>query len=400
MDNTFTLLGIADSELHLCRLLRRLLECTRVPREPLLAALLGGATPAHVRHLEVRTEVPFGGSRKRRRADLVVHWSDDAGGCSQLVIETKIFAGEGKDQTRDYVEAQPTWDRLRAEFVADHGLEVRQRAPTRFVFLTLFGETASAAAMSPLSLLALTPALRGYAGHGTLGRLAGDYAEILETSVDSATPTPDRTFADQLRSSESAPLDARFVLFRHLADAVVAQLGAAAALRCVSTYRASYQARTWFGAQLARPHWRNEFSPRRLLSDFDPRRDFWLHFQICLVLPIAAGPAAFLELGFYDELLPYQSREEFRRSLANTPDLVAVHARLRKERVLRAVAALRTIGWVPRGRSNQVAAWPARIAIDTTLPRLVDHLAPVIAEAADRIDAALAPLLAIQTPPR
>lgn len=367
--NAFTILGVAGAEVPICRLLSQLIQSTDVQPEPMLRALLGRPVAEGASISSVTTEQGFSGNRSRRRADLIVDWFDAKGVPRRLVLEVKLYAHEGEDQTLDYLRCD--WSK-----VGTSAAHACSNCEIDFVYLTLFGDKAKASEFRAVSFVDLAGALSGYSHlPDSRGFLARDLHELFSEAAtrglwDDSTPL----HGGLVRAVGS--LDMRYQIFRRFCELLAEQSD----LDLHGTYRGGGQGRSWFGAHLTRPNWFNHASWSSEV--FDPQRDWWVAFQPRLNFP-TNGSEPRLDVGLYLETAPYRSQDKV-RSLPGGPVLFEQYSAVREERIARIGSCL-SERWRPQGRWNQAFALTE---IDQTVPMsaLLEQTANELKLAASQID--------------
>jgi len=382
--NAFNVLGISGAESPISALLSALLQSREVPSDALLSALRGNPVVASVVELRASTEVRFKGLHANRRADLVIDWIDSARNSHQLILEVKLFAHEGEDQTHDYVFARESWRERHREQVDAFSVTVVEQTETQFAFLTLFGEAAESPSFKAIRFASLIGALRAYRGlRDARGILASDLAEQLEEAEECSQLTLERPLSDLFANARTATLDAQFGVFVRFVNAA-AELGG---FLPPTTYRGNGVGRRWFGAHLARPHWSHPHSRTRRPTDFVPLRDFYVHFQPRIHIN-RNGEATRMDIGAYDELLPYFPERGFEKHVQDG-DLRDAFRAARRQRVALMFESLPALNWRRSGHRNQFAAWVHEVDLNEESGKLAGMVATELKKAADAIEVAL-----------
>lgn len=375
LDNALLTLGVAESEVVVCRLLAHALNSRRPGSIQLLSALRGLASEG-VRHISAYTEVLFEAYGRKRRADLLVDWQAPEGTPHRLVVEAKIHAGEGVAQTDAYLASQAAWCN-RTPPVASEALE--------FLYLTLTGEASRAPGFQARSLSDLSDALAAFDDGDRASFLAHDLGALLRHAHSRTRPDQGTPFATAFDLARGPGIDVRYPLFRSLTQQIADRGG----FEFHGTHRGNNASGTWFGAQLARPGWYYATPLAPDWHDFDPRKHWWLHYQIRIYLPQAPAPHS-LAIAFFAETLPYASRVEFDRRVTASQREAYVEQRDRLKTGLRNVLDARD--WRGRGTWCQLLVSQRPIDPELSLTSTIEACVQLLQTAADAVDPVVAAL--------
>lgn len=234
------LLGVLEREISISRLVGAALE-----RSPVALDILTGR-PGRREDLELHTERAFvlpGG--RSRRADLLATWWQD-GGPHALVVEHKLFAGEGVDQSVDYAAARDLfacWTQGR--FRDRPG----KSAQVSIVMLTLLGDPPRGEAVRHVRHIDLAPALAAIAGDDAVARLAREWAGLVRDHAAMSALDANMLLAEAFPASEGPGLDPRYGRFQNLARLI--ERAGCGQFELHGTYRSGRSGRSWYGAHFA-----------------------------------------------------------------------------------------------------------------------------------------------------
>lgn len=283
------LLGVLEREISISRLVGAALE-----RSPVALDILTGR-PGRREDLEVHTERAFAlPSGRSRRADLLATWWQD-GGPHVLVVEHKLFAGEGVDQSVDYAAARDLFACWAQDRFRDRPAKAAQ---VSIVMLTLLGDPPRGEAVRHVRHIDLAPPLAAIAGDEAGARLAREWAGLVRDHAATSALDANMLLAEAFPAREGPGLDPRYGRFQNLAR-LVERIGCGQ-LELHGTYRSGRSGRSWYGAHFAlagtAPPW-----DRAAKVPLNPATDWWLHFQ----LRLEASSDSSLTLGAFCETLPY-----------------------------------------------------------------------------------------------
>lgn len=168
-DHVFDILGISHREDCYTSLLTFAINRNRVFRERVIQMLTGEREVASDWTCRARPAVSPGGGRKRDVPDIVFHSKESS---SIIVVESKIFSGEGHGQTMRYASAE-----LRKQLCNDLGMP---QAKVLLYYLTLSGESPRSGEFQPIRYKALVDLLDVSPPKDTLTRLLGELRERVE----------------------------------------------------------------------------------------------------------------------------------------------------------------------------------------------------------------------------
>lgn len=237
--NLLEVLGVAEREDSITNLLRYCFLNSTPFRTTFLGRVCGIAGPTDGWQAETRMQVKGFGTPdlvlSRRESDVLV------------IIENKLKAGEGEDQTERYAHSECV-----AEIRRRTGLS--ENAKEHLCFLTLFGEGAKSHRFRSVSYRALLgePMPLG-AGDPLADQLITALYALLTPFYRRAELNPDGRLLDQLADSDGAALDGGYLGFLSLLDQLGSQLPTG--VRVAYPFRNSEQGRRYYGAVIARPSW-------------------------------------------------------------------------------------------------------------------------------------------------
>lgn len=264
--NILKVLGVEAKEDIISNLLAHCFNSSENFRSVFLESVCERA-PGSYRSLVARTRVAIPDSGV---PDLVIVGQREKG-TDLIVIENKLKAEEGQDQTGRYASPECV-DNIRRRF------NLQPPVKTSFVFLTLFPDqqpqhkkfkpVAYSQVRNALDLLKLGE-------HSTTERLLRDLKLLLTEFYDYGAPAAGDKLDEKLRDAHT--LERAYLYFK----AFVSQIPLPKSLRVEGTARWSRLGRRVFGARISKDRWhpsewRREENGRVL---FNPKTDFNIHFE-------------------------------------------------------------------------------------------------------------------------
>lgn len=364
-----SILGVTASEDVNTRLLCHAINHERAFRDAFVTRILGWPQPSGDSKVVAKNQVPVRVKGRGRRLDLVLTMHDS----SQVrvgVVENKLMAGEGDDQTTDYASAEVT-SFLHESMVKDRLIDSSTHVEmTRRFLVVQPNETAESVDFITVR-------------HSEVAAAIGDCADRLESPVvrellldwqrhvqafEAALSNVDLTRPlSELFPEPASGLDVSYGIF----CTVVASLVEEVAKRVSKdvrhwTYRGAGQGRSWFGVKLWEPHW-----------DQKPRTDQIarsLHFQLTWN-PLDRA----LQVTLHHETNPYMSENS---ADSEFPEAL-VQYRLARENAVKSVGeGLSLADWRKCGTWNVFAR---AVNLEGVTDRSTIE---VVASVADRIAAA------------
>lgn len=363
-DNVLEILRVADKEDVVSNLLTYCVEQHGTFRSLFLRQVCG-FDPNSYSSCEVRARPQVQGAGV---PDLVVICRGQT--TDWAIIENKLKAEEGKDQTERYAE-QKTVDVLREKFDLDPSA-----GQPKFVFLTLFPDQRpcskkfSRACYS--SLLESQP-LDGE--DGTLAhQLASAWLDLLERFYASEKLHPDDPVADKL--SNEHVLDESYLAF----SALIRGLSLPPELERDDLFRQSERGRKYYGAAFRKPKWVSE--------PFDDKENQWtlpegnrrIHIE-----PQYHVLSQTLKVYIHYETNPYYPVEKLKRRIS--PEQYEAY-RIRREAFALHFADLDPAPFQVRVHSNQLTSIEISLA-DNTVAQAQHEIQELLRVAAKAIDSSL-----------
>lgn len=256
-----------------------------------------------------------------------------------VVIENKLGAGEGPDQTKRYSSPQ-CLQRLFDHF----GLDA-ERTEAHYVFLTLFPDEVPKS--SEFAVVPYEAFLRQKwvlpRGDGTWVRdLMCAWLDVLKRFYGSARLLPDERFLDRLR--RGGPLDGSFLAFRSFMRSVRRPRD----LFYLASLRSNKAGRWYYLAQLGKKHWSPSLVDQSMPEwRLDPRTCFNLHIE-----PQFSVLNGDFSLYLHYETNPYLTRKETRLRIHKKDYEAYVE---RRDRFISALRDTCPEGFKVCGGTNQVA---------------------------------------------
>lgn len=334
------LLGVLEREISISRLIGAALK-----RSPVALDILTGR-PGQREDLEVHTERAFAlPSGRSRRADLLATWWQDHGPHA-LVVEHKLFAGEGVDQSVDYAAARDLFACWAKDRFPDRP---GKAAEVSIVMLTLLGDPPRGETVRHVRHIDLAPALAAIAGDDAGASLAREWAGLVRDHAATSALDANTVLAEAFSAREGPGLDPRYGRFQYLAKLI--EDAGCGQLELHGTYRSGRSGRSWYGAHFAlagtAPSW-----DRAAKMPLNPATDWWLHFQ----LRLEASSNSSLTLGAFCETLPYVPQGIFNAEAGDATQRSAYRAaRQSLQEGFRRIADRPGSRWRARGDWCQIA---------------------------------------------
>jgi hypothetical protein len=363
-DNVLEVLRIADKEDVISNLLAYCIEHSASFRNVFLERICGFKAAAYSDcRVHARLQVPNAGV-----PDLVVVCKGQT--TDWAIIENKLKADEGKDQTKRYADPK-----TKAALSKQLELDASAGQP-RLVFLTLFpdqvpkSEHFSRAYYS--SLLQSRPLPDK--GDALAHQLSSAWLELLEEFYASEQLDPGEVFAEKLSNMHA--LDAGYLAFRSL----IYSLSLPPGLAPDHLFRRSEKGRKYYGAALTKPEWKSE--------PFDDNGERWplpkdnrcIHIESqYLVLKQT------LKVYIHYETNPYHPVRELKEHVA--PDQYETY-RGRRDAFIRHFADIDTTRFRVGGGANQLASAVVSLA-DTTVAEAQQEMQKLIEVAAEAVNQTL-----------
>lgn len=365
--NVLSILGVSSKEDVISNLLRYCIEASREFRDAFLSDICNVPSPSNAR-VQALTRVSTGESGV---PDLVIA-VESPSEKHLVVLENKLKADEGKDQTVryssracvDYIKRRVGWSGTTPS--------------ERFVFLTLFPDQKPAAAAFRLVtyqdlLDTMRPMLPITDPMALL--LTDSWRALLETFYSKARPLDDDFLLAQLQ--EADPIEGNYLYFKSF----IASLSLPDDLSLEYTFRASARGRRFFGAIISKPSWHPaEMQEVDGRWQFDGTRHFNIHFE-----PQFHYLKGVLELYVHYEINPYHPVKWVRKNI----DASAYRAyEVARADFVRELESKRIPNLTIGGGSNQIAK--ARHTLENeTVRGAREAISAFIHEVALNVDAIL-----------
>lgn len=330
-------LRLCGNEVVMTRAIGVLLNESPAFATQFLGAFFSASSPTDV---NAECEVGVG---EYGRIDLVVTWREGAE-MHCAVVEHKIKAGEGEEQTSRYRSAA-------AGLWASRTFDSTPKANSHphLLFLALFpwdlpkhGDFVAGTHRD------MIPALDAAASEGTstISTLAGEWADELRSFYVRDEAHASLPWRESLKIVTPGGLPSGYMVAGQIAVAMGSQLNAAG-LSVNNIYRGSGQGRSWLGLVIERDGdaWR---CPLRPEAGAEPSA--YMHFQVHLPLDSDDRPVARIAL----ELLPYRPQRQARGLYS---DLFVDAYRGQRSGLISSVrAALDQRGWKVTDKWNYLAS--------------------------------------------
>lgn len=302
--------------------------------------------------------------------DLVLHGSGAQYG-TLIVIENKLKADEGEDQTKRYSSAVTT-ERLFQRF--------RCSAAPVFVFLTLFPDQEPSAGhlwrKATYRDLMIGVDISKLPADKTATRLLADWLALVSDFYASEFISPDDVLLTRLRATTL--LEGSYLYFKAFAN----RLHLPAGLALEDCFRSSRAGRRYFGAVFSKATWKSHPMVKSSSGEWHltPSHHFNIHIE--MQFNVLSGV---LSLYVHYETNPYQPEHWFVRNLPLDEQRSYLSAR---ERFARVLSSCIPSGVVIGGRFNQLAKAACDFSGVSTGAAAAE-VERLVASIADSIDAAL-----------
>lgn len=252
-----------------------------------------------------------------------------------IIIENKLKADEGQDQTERYASPECVRDLKRRVKWENSSLD------EVFVFLTLFpDQEPKASAFRQITYRDLLPLIRGLppAPDTLVNLLLRSWTALLDVFYSKALVAAQDILLDKLQ--EYDPLEGNYLYFKTF----IAELSLSYNLQVESTFRSSAQGRRFFGAQISKASWHP--GEMKDVNDFDGTQHFHIHFE-----PQFDYLNGILNVYLHYEVNPYQPLDWVTKHIPSAK--YNVYCTIR-DRVVEALRLRHIPEFVIGGRSNQI----------------------------------------------
>jgi len=369
-DNVLTVLGIQAREDAITNLLAYCFNSSGEFRAAFLRSICGQeTTPTERWKAYTRLSLHEAGV-----PDLVLHGGDGPHG-RLIIIENKLKADEGADQTARYCSRQAT------AFLSRRFPDVKR--PPTFVFLTLFPHQHPKAGhpwvtatyrqlLNALEMISLPPDSIG-------SKLLSDWRDLTTDFYESAVVSADDIFLEKLQYDRG--LEGNYLYF----ISFVQKLDLANRLTLEHWFRSSQTGRRYYRAVISKADWH----PEEMKPDsdgrwrLDPERHFNLHIE-----PQFDVLASVLNLYIHYEINPYRPNRWF---TANVGADERRAYRERRQQFIRAITERKPAEVVIGGGCNQIGkatcafAGSTTAAVWHTLERLIEEISRKIDESLQQL---------------
>jgi hypothetical protein len=331
-DNILKILGVEAREDVISNLIAYALTASKSFRSIFLRSVCGQDAKAY-RSLAAFTRISVG---EPGIPDLIIVALKD-GSVDLIVIENKLKAEEGEDQTKSYA-SDACSERLRTI------LNLQGTVNLRFVFLTLFpDQVAEDEHFASANYAQLHEALKTYepGESSTADGLVADLDSLLGEFYKCAQLSPSDLVLERLKEQRS--LDGSYLYFRSF----LRKIPLPGSLVLERFFKASALGRRYYyyDAQISKDSWHPEECPE--LSQFNPRKHFNIHFE-----PQYAVLSGTFSLYLHYEINPYETKRVAQQQIA--PSAYSEHEELRAV-FADHLRSAKMPGLRVGGRSNQVA---------------------------------------------
>lgn len=291
-----------------------------------------------------------------------------------IVIENKLSADEGKDQTSRY-SSSACQSSLFARFDLDS-----VRTDVYYVFFTRFPDQDPTAGtvFRTVHHYELANALDEFSEPDSVlvEILARSWADIVQQIYRAGQLNEEDEVLARLRSSGTT--DGSYLYFRSL----FCQLSLPSDLTILKFYKTSQQGRRYFGALISKPHWHpSVMYPQDKQFRLDPDTSFHIHFE-----PQFNVLSGSLNLYIHYEVNPYQTKPWVLENVHKADYAGYVN---RRNRFVDALKPLAPKSLILGGGSNQIAKVP--LSLDgVRYAAFKKQLEGTLAETSDAIDHVLA----------
>ena len=362
--NVLKVLGIAGKEDVISNLLQYCLVVSPLFRHAFLLNICE-IQPSDVSRVRVLTRVSTDSAGV---PDLVVA-VDDLGKNTLVILENKLKADEGKDQTGRYSSPECVRDIQHRLGLSGATVDVK------FVFLALYpDQKPQAPEFKQVTYKNLVEAVRNLPllEDSLAQLLLNAWMSLLEDFYSNAAISDEDFLLARLQTRD--PLDGNYLYFKSFVQGISLQGG----LEVENTFRSSAPGRRYYGAVISKPPWHpREMKEINGVYQLDAEQNFSIHFE-----PQFHDLKGVLELYLHYEVNPYQTKAWIDKHVSRTQ--YDAYTRVRE----RFIEALRSRG-IPDlligGRSNQIAK--ARLQLsDATVTQARNVIAQLINRVAVHID--------------
>ena len=334
--NLLARLRVFQNEVIMSRALKCLIEGSPTFAKRFLADMFGAIEPNDV---AVDIEYSVG---DLGRLDLVIRWVD-LGAEQCAIIEHKIHAGEGKDQTERYAEAAAGVVMDVAPSMAAEG------RPCHLAMLTPWPwEIAQSESFSAKTHEAILPALQAAASDPdpAIRELAGSWAQELRDFYGAGVGEGHADWARAVAAETPGGLNKGLLVVQRLRQPLQERLEGTGLL-VGAPYRGSGRGRSWIAIKVEKHDraWRASRQPQT-----GDQIGVHLHAQIHLPLDGSSDPACYLVL----ELEPYMPRKAAERTFG--VDFVAGYKADRTRFISHVRESLKSSGWRVNDNWNYLAS--------------------------------------------
>lgn len=257
-----------------------------------------------------------------------------------FIIENKIKAEEGEDQTERYASIECLEDIKKR-------LNLHDKTVTpSYIFLTLFPDQEPRSnAFKKITYLELQKALKSsIVDVGPLvHQLAGDLAMLLEKFYSYENTSPDDDILEKLRAEDG--LDASYLYFK----SIIYQLKLPADLEVEGTFKDSRQGRRYYGALISKEAWHpaelNELANAKW--SLNPTKCFNIHIE-----PQFNVLSGIMNIFLHYEINPYETEAW---AMENIKENEYQEYLARRGNFINVLSAANVDGLFIGGGSNQVA---------------------------------------------
>ncbi len=291
-----------------------------------------------------------------------------------IVIENKLSADEGKDQTSRY-SSSACQSSLFARFELDSG-----RTDVHYIFFTRFPdqEPTEGTLFRTVRHRELADALDGFREPDSVlvDILARSWADLVQQMYRAGQLNEEDEVLARLRSSGTT--DGSYLYFRSL----FRQSSLPPDLTILKFDKTSQQGRRYFLAVISKPHWHpSVMYPQDEQYRLDPDTSFHIHFE-----PQFNVLNGSLNLYIHYEVNPYQTKPW---ALKNVHKADYAGYANRRDRFVDALESLAPKSLILGGGSNQIAKVP--LSLDSVrYPAFKKQIEDTLAETSDTIDHILA----------
>lgn len=291
-----------------------------------------------------------------------------------VIIENKIKADEGEDQTERYA-SQECLENIK-ERLNLHNKIVNPN----YIFLTLFpDQEPSSDAFKKVTYLDLLNALKSHtsAAEPVVRQLTGDLTMLLEKFYNYENTSPEDDILKKLRVEDG--LDASYLYFK----SIIYQLNLPVGLEVEETFKDSRQGRRYYGALISKEAWHPE-KLKELANgkrSLNPTKCFNIHIE-----PQFNVLSGILNVFLHYEIYPYETEAWAIENITESEYQAYV---VRRNNFINALSAANIEGLYIGGGSNQVAKAVLEIKEGMKLKDALDIMGSFISKVSVEIDKVL-----------